>query len=129
MECKEINMQKADGYGVEEIDVIVEDLKDRNIYSSNLVYRGFNGRKLEAVLRDGSDTKGNIFGSLESEIRDPFQISRNQNPFDFATDFEHPCLAVFDGLKLRRIGRSYEYQFVSPDDKKGALVAVYELKY
>lgn len=86
-------------------EIVIERLKQLDIYSETILMRGFNGKKIEKMRKSGIDTVDSrehneraTFFSKVDEFIDP--ESSDESAFDFAMDFIVPGLAVYDGSKF-----------------------------
>ena len=129
MRIEKLDMSRVDGYSMSEFEVVVEALKNREIYRHRLVYRGINGEFSDNVLKTGLDIAGDIMsGSSEEEILGLSSSSGMENPFEYVSDFENKGLSVYDQNLLNWKSPS-EYEFKFPNKKLEALVAVFKLIY
>jgi hypothetical protein len=127
---KTIDLSKTN-YTVSELDLIIGQLKRDSLHRPNLLFRGFNGQRLETILTTGTDNpKSDLtFCATESDFNDEMGESPNENPIVHASLQPIPALAVYDGSQLEEVpGVSYQYRFRNPSRRLDALVTVYLLK-
>jgi len=131
-ELKTLDMREANGYNITEFDVVKKALLEDGKYRKDLLYRGFDGRKISRLLKTGQDTNSEfLFCYTESQIEGPYAVGSEANIFGYAYGHPIPAVAVFDPLQLESdqpVGE-FAYKFKNPDKKLEALVAVYKLKY
>lgn len=127
----ELDLSKAEDWNGREgeRDYIIGALKRLNLYKSGLLFRGFDGEKIESVQRDGSGTshKYGFHASTESELV-PITTD-GQSALDFAMDYDVSALAIYDKDKLFGPGDGqgcveYEYKPKDGHTFKDALVAI-----
>ncbi len=117
-------------YQEEEIEMVVNELKRRKLYDDDLLYRGFNGKRLSLVDQTGTDSpeRSHIFLVTEKEWRESFYDSVFiPNPVEYAYYFPVPALSVYRGKLLEAVS-DYEYEFSNKSDLRKALVGVFSLK-
>lgn len=104
-------------------DILIERLKELGIYQPNLLFRGFDGNKIEVVKQHGSDSPNipTVYCSKENELADEYAIE--QSALDFALGQEKAGLAVYEGIKLEEDIR-YRYRAKKGTSLKEALLAV-----
>ncbi len=126
---KTIDLSRADGYAVTDADIVRRMLKQDGCYKKGLVFRGFDGRKLEKMLKYGTDNPNSAisYGCTEQEL-DDCGIDSVNNALVCAGEKAIPALAVYDSLKLNMDSYPYEFGFADPKNKLDALVAVYILR-
>lgn len=108
--------------------LIIERLKELGLYSPNLLFRGFDGARIEILKRTGTDepTEGRAVScSRENELTD---LADEKTEIEIALDHDEPGLSVYDGNKL------YLEVFNTYIPKKGktlkeALLAIFLLRY
>ena len=127
--AKALDLRKADGYAVTDADLVIASLKKDKCYMPGLMYRGFDGRKLEVLLKHGTDCPefNNIFCCSEKDLHGCGVESTN-NPLIHASDKTIPALAVYNGSKLEMDDCPDKFRFIDSKNKLDALVAVYLLK-
>ena len=127
---KTLDLREADGYAVTDADLVIESLKKDRRYMHGLMYRGFDGRKLEILLKHGTDDPcfDSIFCCHEEDLND-CGIESTDNALIYANGKGVPALAVYDGSKLTMDDCTNKFRFVNPKNKLDALVAVYLLKW
>lgn len=128
MRTRILDLSKADGYAVTDADLVIEKLKQDKCYKQGLVYRGFDGRKLETMLKHGTDYPkfDTIFYCTEEDLRN-CGIESTENALIYASEKAIPALAVYDGTKFIE-DNSNRLRFIDTKNKKAALVAVYLLR-
>jgi len=150
MKIKTIDMRTARTEGVTEFDLLKKVLKKDKKYSKNLLYRGFDGDNIPALLEGRQESNRGLelydeFDNLIPEESDKIdedillayteneilgEVTSDSNIFAHASSFFHPAIAVFDSKCLKREDKdAYSYIFKNPNKKLEALVAVYRLKY
>ena len=112
-------------------DLIIEKLKELGIYKPDLLFRGFNGKKIEVVRQNGTDTPDSpvIFCSKESELAD--EHAMEQSALDFALENKKAGLSVYEGDKLSEVNTGFHsYQYTAKKDTKlkDALIAIFTLE-
>ena len=116
----------TDGDVATDVDIVVERLKYDGLYKPDLMYRGFDGKKLRIMLKHGTDTPNSdmIYCGDENELRE----GDNMSALKYAYYHSNPALAVYDGSKLTGGEESYEKKrFIDSQQKLDALIAVYLL--
>ena len=105
------------------LERILKDLRRRQEYNENLLFMGFNGERIETLLKEGLPIKNNdVFMATEAEIRNPVMHTRSQI-FRYAEEHFIPAVAIYSGLKMKRVcSVGYEYEFINPDNKKDSMV-------
>ncbi|MBI4152639.1 hypothetical protein HY495_02915 [Candidatus Woesearchaeota archaeon] len=128
MRPKIIDLRKADGYAITDADLVVEQLRKDRKYTPDLMYRGFDGRRLEIMLQYGTDTptSDEIYCGNEEELRNG-GIEETECALAYALRHPVPALAIYDSSLLDR-GQEKDRVFMDPSKKLEALVAVYLLK-
>jgi hypothetical protein len=108
-------------------DLVIERLKELGLYKPDLLYRGFDGEKVKAVLEYGTDKKGEnqIWGSAEEDLAD--SQARRQSAIKFAMYQDVPGLAVYDRSKLIDGDEEYSYAAAPGRSIKDALIIVFEM--
>jgi hypothetical protein len=110
------------------LDTINDRLKSLGLYKPNLLYRGLDAGKIEVVLKHGRENieSKKFFASPEQEI---LSVQGDaQNAFEFATDYDEPGMAVYDGDKLEDLGLE-EYKPKEGVELKDAVIAIFTLKF
>jgi hypothetical protein len=113
-------------------ETVIKQLKRTGMYSPEYLYRGFDGLRLEDVLKHGTDCVrgGNILNTIFAcEYTDIIDYGTMHSPLDYAFEpgLENPALAIYDKLKLHEINQ-FEYMFNDSEHKLDALVAVYIIR-
>ncbi|HUT22027.1 MAG TPA: hypothetical protein VMX18_01305 [Candidatus Bipolaricaulota bacterium] len=109
-------------------DILIERLKELGIYQPNLLFRGFDGNKIEVIKQHGTDIPDDtvIFCSTEGQLVDEYAME--ESALDFSLGQEKAGLAVYDGARLfkdsSKYGSGYEYQPKKGTSFKEALLAV-----
>ena len=118
----------SEGWDRESIrDILIERLKELAIYQPNLLFRGFDGNKIEVVKKYGTDNPNSltIFCSKERELADEY--AAEESALDFALDQKKAGLAVYEGDKLwqkTNVDPTYRYRAKEGTNLKEALLAV-----
>ena len=130
---EELDLSKSDTWNGQEgvRDFIIQRLKTLQLYSPNLVFRGFNGKRMEMIKKNGVDIflNGYFFGSTEVELASETRIE--QSAIDYALRNDIPGLAVYDGEKFLSFPQTdceYMYELKKGVTYKEALLAVFILK-
>lgn len=123
----QLDLSSVDGYSKTYMDIVVEDLKTRGLYHPQLCFRGFDGSVTQTVISEGTETpeSDEIFCSTETLARQ--EIGEN-NPIEFAFDYDNPALAVYDGRKLIISPEEDQAKFRDLRNKLESLVVVYHFK-
>ena len=130
IEPQSINLREADGYVATEADLIVDKLKFDGLYKPNLLYRGFDGKKLKILLEHGTDTPNSdtIFCGDEGDLRRE-DSDDGMDIIYHALLHKISALVVYDGSKLTDDSLAYQQKtFTDPKNKLEALVAIYVLQ-
>jgi hypothetical protein len=100
-----------------QIKLFFKRLKKLGLYKKDLLYSGFNGEKAGKQMHsdEGRDI---VFCSPESGFS-----SGSENPFEYATDYEQPAIAIYDPDKLKKTGPE-KYIITDPT----ALIAIIQIK-
>lgn len=106
-------------------DKVLEELRQRELYRPDLIYRGFSSRMIYMVLEHGSENPNSyfIYANPEDHLGiepDPLWI----NPLSYA--IYGGALVVYRGNKLRKVGYT-SYEFLDLTTKPETLVAVFSL--
>lgn len=104
-------------------DYIIKELKDNGLYKENLVFRGFDGKRIESVKKNGIDI-GVLFASNETQLYDETGLS--QSAIDFALTHDVGAISVYDADKLINV-EPYTYMPKTDSTFKDALVAILNL--
>ena len=128
MKAKTLDFKSANAYNpLSYLEVVREQLKQDSLYKPGLLFRGFDARDVERLLREGQDTPGELFCVSESELEAALKTAdRITDAFSYAADHDRPALVVYDGSMMIR-----ETKFVyrlSEVNKVKPIVAVYRLK-
>ena len=122
--ARTIDMSKADGQSITEFDLIKRALGDK--YRSNLLYRGFDGKRIDRVLETGRDTESPILFLATEEVILGNDDRSAPNPLDYAFDQKIPALSVYAPEKVAPINpHAHEYRV----EDESSLVAVFRLNY
>ncbi|GEM_PF-5333676 len=126
---KEIDLREADGYFKTDADLVVDRLRLDGLYNPRLMYRGFNGKRLNIMLKHGTDIPSSdmIFCCDEEKLRST-GMEETECALDYAIKQPIPALAVYDGSRLKVSQVDNRMEFIEPSKKLDALVAVFLLK-
>lgn len=113
-------------------DAMLDRLKELGIYREGLLYMGFDAsRGIEDILSEGTFKPGDpiVQCSTENELA-PDDRSDLPSAVDYATHFEHPGMAVYDGAQLYQPddGGRYGYRALEGYSLRSALIGILELK-
>lgn len=109
-------------------DILIERLKKLNIYQTDLLFRGFDGNKIEIIKKHGTDIPKDtvIFCSTEGQLVDEYGLE--ESALDFSLEQEKSGLALYDGSQLlqdiEKYGSGYEYKPKKGTNFKEALLAI-----
>lgn len=106
-------------------ELVIEALKERELYRTDLVYRGFSRRFIDKVLMHGSENPNSryIYANPEEHLSvdpDPTWI----NPLTYAKCYR--TLAVYRADKLKKFCFTC-YEFPDLDKKAETLVTIFPL--
>jgi len=104
---------------------ILQELKQRGLYRSDLLYRGFSHEMIDRVLEHGSEnpTEHFVYANPEEYLSiDP--DPRWLNPLSYARSYW--ALAVYRGDRLKEVCFTC-YEFPDLEKKPEALIAVFSL--
>ncbi|MBS3168912.1 hypothetical protein J4210_00365 [Candidatus Woesearchaeota archaeon] len=93
---KTIHLSKAEGYAVTDADLVVEQSRKDRKYTPDLLYRGFDGRKIQVILQYGTDTptSDEIYCSDERELRNG-GMEETRCALAYALRHPVPALAIY----------------------------------
>lgn len=123
----------------EQLTGILRALNQLGAYRPDLLYRGFDGRRIGKVRNHGTDRIGkrNLFAMTEAEWREANKsLTGDLNPLEY-TDITHDyrvdtaapvALSVYKPDGLERTERDYEYKFMEGVEPASSLVGVFLLK-
>ena len=110
-------------------DLIIQTLKERELYRDNNLYRGFNSNFVEQILAFGSENLSDlgVYALPESHLSiDP--DPRWSNPLSYART--SGALAVYNGDRLRLGSNCVDwYEFIDLMKKPEAVSSVILLKW
>ena len=129
-----IDLRKASDYVDEEFErIICESLRINDLFSNDFLYSFFDYSNYRRVLRSGStrDTSDNIIYAfnktqLYMHGERPNCTARSR----FWREDLHPALAIYDRQQLKPAyitESNYGYEFLSPENKREALIGMAEL--
>lgn len=128
MKAKTLDFRNANPYNpLAYLEAVRDELKRDGLYKEGLLYRGFSGKDINTLIREGQDTSGELFCVRESELETALKTGDNiANVFSYAKEHENPALVVYDGSKMTQETR-FVYR-LPEKNKSEAIVAVYRLK-
>lgn len=111
-------------------DLIINRLRELGLYSPDLIYRGYDGNKIEVVKQYGTDIPASkiIDASKEGELADESRLEQSAIKFSIMAH-DVGGLSVYDSNKFigHVEGNPYSYQLREGATFEDALVAVFEL--
>ena len=103
---------------------LIEDLKERNLWRKNLLFRVMNRKFLRNITRYGIDNPEkesyDFFNEKSLREYDPNLAIKH-----IIEDFRRSVITVYDGEKLRSGEDYHSYKFKDSENKKEALIAIY----
>ena len=101
------------------------DLKERKLYQSGLLYRGFEARRIPVLLSQGKDTANDLCCVAEPDLEEALTTGNKVGDvFSYARENDNPALVVYEENKLIHEG-GFVYRL--PEDLTGIIVAIYKL--
>ena len=116
-------------YFDDEINLILRKLRKEKLYHPRLLYRGFDGERIDVVKQFGTDIPASnvIWCSDENYFCEKYGDDRSA--LRYAQNYVNPALSIYDGNKMTRGEDDQEYNFVEGISPLDALIAVFVLKY
>ena len=123
-----IDMTSATYLGTE-VRLISRALRRLGLKPRQLLYRGFDGNKLDVMLKHGTDILDH-----DSTFAVPFKGLMHdgdidENPLMYTSLFNRMALACYDLNQMAHGDAEYDYAFKNPQSKQEALIAVLKLYY
>ena len=123
----ELDSGKTNGSIASLRELVIQTLRERDLYRPDLVYRGFSKRMIDEVLIHGSENPNSrfIYANPEEHLSidpDPTWI----NPLTYAKCYG--ALAVYRADKLKEFCFTC-YEFPDLDKKPETLVAIFPLDF
>ena len=123
----ELDSSKTNGSIASLRELVIQTLREEDLYRPDLVYRGFSRRMINEVLTHGSENPNSrfIYANPEEHLSidpDPTWI----NPLTYAKCYG--ALAVYRADKLREFCFTC-YEFPDLDKKPETLVAIFPLDF
>jgi len=121
----ELDLSKTNGSITSLRELVIQTLREGDLYRSDLVYRGFSRRMIDEVLTHGSENPNSryVYANPEEHLSvdpDPMWI----NPLTYAKCYG--ALAVYRADKLKEFCFTC-YEFPDLDKKAETLVAIFPL--
>ncbi len=105
-------------------DVVLQTLRERDLYKPNLLYRGFDSRFVEHVLTWGSENNEQGMYALPESYLSIDPDPRWYNPLHYA--WVAGSLAIYDGDKLKLGYNCIDwYYFIDQTRKNEVVTAVF----
>ena len=123
----ELDSSKTNGSIASLRELVIQTLRERDLYRPDLVYRGFSRRMINEVLTHGSENPNSrfIYANPEEHLSiDPYPTWIN--PLTYAKCYG--ALAVYRADKLREFCFTC-YEFPDLDKKPETLVAIFPLDF
>lgn len=113
----------------EQIQLVIDRLKELGLYRPGLLYRGFDGSDSEAVLglhRDEETGERLLHAYTEDELFDP---EERESVIDYAFDFEDPAVAIIDPSMYETTFIPTQYAAKPEADSSAGVIAIFHLEH
>jgi len=124
-----IDLNKADGYAVDDTALIIAGLELHGLYGDQYLYTVFDASALRKFRQTGTYRDGDtIYASKGNELCEEEKPGSTETLKKHLGLHDRPVMAVYDGTKFVEGGLRYEYRFRDPGKKPEAVKAVVKFK-
>lgn len=126
----QLDLRPADGYAVTDFDLLKKTLKKLKLDPDKILLRGFDGSELDQILENGTEqnSENPIHRFITWKDVEETEEDGGVSIFKWADKYRNPAIAIYDLSQLEDLQVEY-YKFISPDNKKAALLAIIILSY